>query len=240
MNRVKTAAAVLLTVAVLVTGVYIPKLVAHILDRQNTGKGSLSAMAPVELHITRELSYPEKLVMIGKIESLLPISENKASMTREEVIDALHREIAAYIEADLGVYDECRVETQPYLVQTKGWPELQKVIWQVTVSGNDAEFTFWDMLIDDQSGKILRISYTAEDPKGGIVGVEALQLFTEIYFSGLGIEDPWVYATKEMEAVFVGDNGNAIRFRFPHDQYGETVLDLNVHDHGFYIEFPDA
>lgn len=234
----KTAAAVLLTVAVLVTGIYIPKLVARLLDKQNTGKGSLTPITPVELNISRELSPVEKLVMVSRIKSLLSIDESKASMTSEEVIDALHREIAPYIEANLAVYDECRVETQPYLVQTQDWPELQKVIWQVTVSGHDADFTFFDLLIDDQTGKILRISYTAENPKGGIVGIEALNLFAEIYFSGLEIEDHWTYAVGDLEVVYAGDNGNAIRFRFVHDRFGEANIDLNVHDHGFYVEFP--
>ena len=236
MRKFKVTVAVLLTVAVLIGGAYIPCLVARFLDWQTTGKSSLNSIASVKLNIYQALSSADKLAMMSKLESLLPIKESKAGMTREELMNIVHEELSPYIDAQLAVLHEDHVQTQPYLAQVPDIPEMQRVIWQVTISGNDADFTFWDLLIDDETGKILRISYTAENPPGIIVGMEALQLFADIYFSGLGIEDYWDYAAPDLE--YAGDNGNAIRFLFTDTRYGQITVDLNVHDHGFYVEFP--
>lgn len=240
MRKFKATAAVLITVAVLIAGAYIPRLVAHFLDWQTAGKSTLNPIASIELHIRKELSPIRKLVMIGSCESLLPIRESKAGMTSKEVMDAVIQGLTPYLDTQLVVlYDE-QVDMQPYLVQVPGIPELQKVIWQVTISGNDSDFSYFDLLIDDESGNILAIDFTAENPKHPHTKDEVLVLFADIFFSGLGIEDHWEFLVKDLESAYVGDNAKAIRFRFEDPQYGEVNIDLFVHDYGFYIEFPNT
>lgn len=237
MRRLKIAALVLLTAAVLIGGAYVPNLVARFRDWRATGRETLNPMPTVVLNISRDISSTDKLTMMSRIDSLLPIPESKAGMSGEDVMAAVREGLRPYVDTQLAVYYEDRVEMQPYFVQVLDQPELQSVIWQVTVSGNDADFTFFDLFLDDETGKILRISYTAENPPGILVGEEALRLFSELFFSGLGVEEYWDY--QEANLVYAGDNGNAVRFRFEDSQFGEILVDLNVHDHGFYVEFPN-
>lgn len=240
MRKFKAVAVILLTLILLIAGAYIPRLVARFRDRQITGKGALHSIASVELHIYRDLSPVGKLAMMNRIDSLLPIRESKASMTGEEVMDAVYEALIPYTDIQLASYHENRVDMRPYLVQIPDMPELQRVIWQVTISGDDADFTFFDLILDDETGHILRISYTSEQPLDTIVGLDALHTFADIFFSGLGVEDHWAFAVSDMETAYVGDNANAVRFRFVDPQYGEIHVDLNVYDCGFYVEFPSV
>jgi len=240
MRSFKTAITIAATVAVLIAMAYIPMLVSHVWDREATGKSTLETIASIELNIRQELSSTQKLAMMSRIHSLLPIRENKARMTPEDVMDAVLEGLTPYLDAQLAVYREDRVEIQPFLVQIPEAPELQSVLWQVTVSGSDDDFVFFDLLLDDATGSILRISYTVEDPAGMPTGMEALLQFADIFFPGLGIQDHWEYAAPDLDYASAGDNGTAIRFRFEDAQYGEITVDLNVHDHGFYVEYPQV
>lgn len=240
MRKFKAAVTVLLTLALLIAGAYIPKLVARFLDWQATGKGSLDPIASVELNIHQELSSIGKLAMMNRIDSLLPIRESKARMTTEEVMDAVYEGLTPYMDAQLATYYENRVEMRPYLVQVPDTPELQRVIWQVTVSGDDSDFTFFDLIIDDETGNILRINYTAENPQIPYGRDETLNLFMEIFFSSLGIDNFGEYLVEDLEYAYTGDNATAVRFRFEDEQYGGVNVDMFVHENGFYIEFPNT
>lgn len=240
MRKFKVAVAVLITVTILIAGAYIPKLVARFLDWQNTGKSTLNPIASIELNIHKELSPIGKLVMMGSLESLLPIRESKAGMTSEEVMDAVIKGLTPYMDTQLVVFYDERVDMQPYLVQVPGIPELQRVVWQVTVSGNDSDFNFFDLLIDDETGKILRINYTAENPQIPYGRDETLNLFMEIFFSSLGIDNFGEYLVEDLEYAYTGDNAIAVRFRFEDEQYGGVNVDMFVHENGFYIEFPNT
>lgn len=240
MGKLKASVLILLTASVLVAGAWIPKLVAGFLDQKTTGKSTLSSMAPVELDLRRELSPAEKLVMMSRIDSLLPIQESKAAMSREEVLDTVLVKLTPYTDSQLAVLRDDLVEMRPYLVRVPQAPELQHVVWQVTISCSDTDFTFWDLILDDETGNILRVGYTEENPRGVVVGMKGLELFADIFFSGLGIEDPWSCVVPDLDYAYTGDNGNALRFRFTDTRYGEAIIDLNVHDHGFYAEYPHS
>ena len=240
MRKFKVAVVVLLTVTVLITGAYIPKLVARFLDWQTTGKESLNPMASVELNIYQELSSTGKLAMMSRIDSLLPISESKARMTSNEVMEAAYEGITPYIDTQLAIFSEKSVQMRPYLVQVLDMPELQRVIWHITISGDEANFTLFDLVIDDETGHFLNISYSSEKPLDTIVGVDALNIFVDIFFSGLGVEDYWKFVVSDFENAYVGDNANEVRFRFVDTQYGEINVALNVYDCGFYVEFPST
>lgn len=238
MGKCKLVIILLLTIAVLICGAFVPALIARLLDGQTVGKSTSVTIASVELNIRRELSPTEKLAMVSKIDNLLPVKESKARMTGEEVLDAVTRELTPYMDAQLLYFRNEHVQMQPYLVQIPACPELQRVIWQVTVSGEDADFTFTDLLLDDETGKILRLSFTAEDPPQNYVTDVVLNAFAEIFFSGMGIEDPWRFLVKDLETAYTGDHTIAVRFLPEDPQYGQIPVDLYIYDHGFYVEFP--
>ncbi|MBE6978487.1 MAG: hypothetical protein E7438_07670 [Ruminococcaceae bacterium] len=238
MRKVKTVTVVLLVSLVLIIGACIPELAARFMDEKHTGSYSINPMTSIELSIHQELSPVGKLAMMNRIDSLLPIRESKAGMTAEDVMAAVMKELAPYMDAQLVAFSEEHVEMQPYLVQVLDMPQLQSVIWQVTIAGDDADFTFVDLLMDDKTGHILRINYTAENPRPPYVKEKVIRSFADIYFSSLGITDHWNYLVKDLEHAFIGDNAVAVRFHLEDPQYGQADIDLFVHDNGFYIEFP--
>lgn len=240
MRKFKVTVAVLLTLALLIGGAYIPKLVALLGDWHNTGSASLNPMASVELNIYQDISSIGKLAMMGRIDRVIPISESMSKMTREEVMDAVYNGLTPYMDAQLVIYNENYVEMRPYLTQVPDMPELHRVVWIITVSGDDSDFTFFDLVIDDETGNILRISYTVEKPRDTIIGAAALNIFADIFFSGLGIEDYREFAADDLEYAYVGDHADAIRYSFRDVLYGEVNVDLYVHENGFYIEFPSV
>lgn len=238
MHKIQTALAVLLTVVVLFSGAYIPTLTACFIDGKTTGKGTLSPMTSVELRILQEISIAGKLAMMNRIDSLLPIRESKAGMTGEEVMNSVVENIKPYVDAQLSDFYVDDVEMKPYLVQVLDKPELQRVIWKITVSGDAADYSVYDLVIDDETGKILSINYTSENPQNPYGIDETLSLFADIFFSNLGIENHWDFIVEDLEYAYTGDHTIAVQFQLKDQRFGDIYIDMYVHDNGFYIEFP--
>ena len=237
-RKFKTGMIVLLTVLVLAAGAFFPKLVAGFMDGRTIGKSSIDPMVSVELNIYKEIPSVGKLVMMGRYDSLLPILERKAKKTNEEVMDAVYEGLTPYMDTGLVAYQEKQVEMKPYLIQVTDMPELQKVVWQVTIAGTDTDYTYLDLIVDDDTGQILRISYTKESVMESYLEAESFAIFADIYFSGFGIADYVEFEVPDLNGAYVGEKANAIRYRFGDEVYGEVNVDLYIHAHGFYVEFP--
>lgn len=238
MGKLKIAGAVLLTLALLFAGASIPWLTAWFMDGLYTQKGSMSPMTSIELQIHQDTPSIGKLAMMSRMDGNLAIKENKASMTQQEVLQAVESGLRPYIDAHLVSYAETDIQMQPRLAQVQSEPELQGVFWIVTVSGDSPDYSFIDLVLDDETGKILRISYHSEKQRTANSNAEALGILTDIFFSGLGIEEYQESASSDLNGVYVGDNAQAMRFRFGDKQYGEVNVDLYVYDGGFYVELP--
>lgn len=237
MRNIKNVVAVLLTVTVLIAGAYIPRLVAYIYDWRNDGMPELNPMASFKIDSHKELSSFEKLFMLSKMDLKIEIDENMASLTREKVMEAVHNGLNPYIETQLITYSEKDVQIRPFLLQVQNMPEIQGVVWSVKISGTDSCI---DLAVDDLTGKILQINYTAENFQQlfGNFKAEASNVFADIFFSNLDIENYWNFRAEDSKFAFIGENTNAVRFLIGNQQYGEINIDLYVHNYGFYIEFP--
>ena len=166
------------------------------------------------------------------------LSEDKAKMTKEEVMAAIHVGLQPYIDAQLVAYSENEVQLHPSLIQVQNHPELQSIVWIVTITADFPSYTYFDLMIDDETGHILLISYASDGFKDALVGTEALSAFADIYFTSLGINDYMKFVVPDLEYAYVGDNAVAMRYRFGDTTYGEVNVDLFVIEHGFYIQFP--
>ena len=115
---------------------------------------------------------------------------------------------------------------------------MQSIVWFVDITGDPINYTFLQLVVDDETGNILRISFTHENLQGLLFGIEALTVFADVFFNGLGINDYASFLAPDLEYAYVGENANAIRYQLGDSVYGEVIVDLFVHEHGFYIEFP--
>ncbi len=238
MRRFKTALFVLLTLAALVFFAFAPHMVSAILDDNTIGRVSLDPMVSPEIKLRKNIPALGKLAMLSQMEGTIALAEEKATMDREQVMEAVYKALRPYLDAHLATYSEQNIEMYPHLVQIPEHLELQSIVWIVTIQGGPKSFTFFDLLIDDETGQLLRISYTTGNGMYTLHPADALMHFEEIYFSQLGLSDYSYAWAADMAPVNIGDSGAGKRFVFTSDEYGEIPVDLYIYDYGFYVEFP--
>lgn len=240
MGKLKGFIAIISALALIFLTAYFPKIISMFLDWRNTGNASYNPIASIQLEIKTDISPLGRLAMLSRMDGNIELSESKAKMSKEKVMEAVYYGLQPYIDSQLAVYSEQDVQMHPSLIQVQNDQALQGIVWMVTVSGDPANFTFFDMIIDDETGHILRINYTSEALRDTLIGTEALYAFSDIYFTSLGIDDYTHFAASDLEYAYLGDNTTAIRYRFGDALYGEINIDLYVHDRGFYVEFPNV
>lgn len=238
MGKLKGFFAVVLALALIIAGAYFPKAVSLFLDWTNTGNVSSNPIESIRFELDKDIPSIGKLAILSRLGSSIELSESKASMTKEEVMAVVYEGIQPYIDSNMMSYSEQEVHLYPSLIQAQDDQDLQSIVWFVDITGGPVNYTFLQLIVDDETGKILMLSYTHEDFEGNIVGAEAIAVFADIYFTGLGLNDYAQAAVSDLEYAYVGENANAIRYRFGDAIYGEVNVDLYVHEHGFYVEFP--
>lgn len=240
MRKVKISIAVFLTLTLLAAGAYFPNIVSHILDWQHNGAASYNPIASVRLEIKKDVPSLGRLAMMCRMDRYIELTEGMASMTKEEVMTAVCDGLTPYVDAQLMEYlmeySENDIELYPCLIQVPDLPDLQGVVWLVTVTSPNAA-SYLDMAIDDETGHILGINYTCDAEMNAMTGVEALNVFADIFFSSLGIEDYWYFAETNWEYGYVGENAYNVRYSFGDRVYGEININLCVYKHGFFVEF---
>lgn len=239
MAKLKGFLSVILTMALIAAGACFPKAVSIFLDQKNNGSISTNPISSIRFEVQKDIPALGKLALLSKLGSSIELTEKKASMSPAEVMDAVYAGIQPYVDAQLIVYSEKDVEMHPsMLFQADGNQDLQGIVWFVNIGGNTSNFTYLQLLIDDETGKILNISYTYEALDAPLVGTEVLTVFADIYFNSLEIPQYADFIVPDLEYAYVGDDANAIRYRFKDSIYGEVTVDLYVHSHGFYVDFP--
>lgn len=238
MAKLKGLIAVVLTLALIVAGAYFPKAISAFLDWQNRGAVAANPFSSVRIEMAKNIPSLGKLAILSRLGSSIELTESKAKMSKEEVMEAVYTGIGPYVDAQLMAYSEQSVQMYPSLIQAKGDQGLQSVVWFVEITGDPINYTFLHLVIDDETGDILRISFTHENLQGLLFGHEALRVLADIFFNGLEIHDYASYLTPDLEYAYVGDKANAIRYQLGGSVYGQVIVDLYVHEHGFYIEFP--
>ena len=238
MAKLKGLIAVVLALALIVAGAYFPKAISTILDWQNGGNVSTNPISSIRIEISKDIPSLGKLALLSRLGSSIELTESKAKMNKEEVMEAVYTGIQPYVDSQLIAYSEQSVQMYPSLIQAKDDQDLQSIVWFVEITGDPANYTFLQLILDDETGDIIMISFTHENLEGLLFGMEALSAFADIFFTMLGIDDYAQFVVRDLEYAYVGDNANAIRYRFGDAVYGEVNVDLYVHEHGFYIEFP--
>lgn len=240
MAKLKGFIAVVLALTLIVAGAYFPKAISTILDWQNSGNISTNPISSIRIDIAKDIPSLGKLALLSRLGSTIELTESKAKMSKEEVMEAVYTGIQPYVDSQLMAYNEQSVQMYPCLMQAKDDQGLQSIVWFVDITGDPINYTFLQLVVDDETGNILRISFTHENLQGLLFGIEALTVFADVFFNGLGINDYASFLAPDLEYAYVGDNANAIRYQLGDSVYGEVIVDLYVHEHGFYIEFPST
>lgn len=244
MHKVKNTILLLLTVLLLTAGAVLPAIVAAVQEDVQMNEAGYSPMQSVELQLTGER---ETLPMLGKLsllnEGLFSILEDEASMTPEEVREAVERELAPYYEWEMIPYnwkDPTFIAT-PYLACDADNDAMYCIFWEVAIYC-DAENSFsLNLYVDDDTGKILWLHFDSGSPLELYDRQSYLELFHQIYFDSLGMtESAQFWEENELVEDISRNSGaiSAVRYTFGDMIYGEINIEFYVYSRGFYILFP--
>lgn len=239
MGKLKTGALLLLTLALIAAGAFLPKIVLAVQDSRVTKDPAYHQIPAIQLQIQEPIRPQCRLAMMDKLDGVVEIPEEKASMTQAEAIEAASAALKPYMEAGLIVpFQQGSVVARPLLAHVPENPDLMGIFWTVTFTEDSELFYFLVAAIDDETGELLQINYTISKPLEQADWQYILQAFSYLYFTALDIPDYAEFATRDLEESFIGDT-QAIRYRFGDIAFGEINVDLLVHEYGFYTEFPD-
>lgn len=236
-----TALAVLLAVAAVVLGAFLPQIVCAIDDL--IGRGSLRSaeIRAVHLNIREDdeaLTIFDKLTLWyctehGKIESV-PVPDKLCDWTNGEMTENVQMQLQPYFDFGLITQDITILNQQLFaaLVSVDGRPELSDVIW--TYISEDYEAVSLHVYMDNDTGKILSIQwYDGLNPITDKRRV--LDRFGEIYLSALELPEEI-----SVEVMTAPDDQQvmAARYLLTNKNTGEFLrLALCVDDYGFYVNF---
>lgn len=240
MRKLKTPILLLLTAVLLAVGAALPKIVAAVQDHNTIGEATFDTVESIRLNIRQDAPGLAKLAMLYKLDDVIEMSENSASMTREEVEKAAYAALEPYINAGImHEFEKWNIEARPLLGQVPGQPELMSVFWSVDITGDPDVFYYVGVTIDDETGQLININCTSNYVIEESIREDVLGTFCDIFFTELGIAEYADFATNDLEGQYIGDNAVGIRYRFGDAVYGEINVDFFVHEYGFHIEFPD-
>lgn len=243
MHKVKTAIVLLLTAVLFAVCAMLPGMVSVYQDERVIGQPRYGETPAVALQIQEAVipSPLEGLAMMGQMNGSITISDSMASMTCEAAEKAALDAMQCYIDAGLMEHFEIySVEVRCMVGQVLRNSELSGIYWSVTIlSDPDSPFCMAHLAIDDRTGRPILVNCSRGNPFDFYQRRKLLPVFAEIYFTGLNMEEYEHFAVDDLENQYIGENAYAVRYRFGDVVCGEVNVDLYVHEHGFYTEFPD-
>lgn len=230
--------------AALVIGICaaLPRLVSGYQDSAAIGQIHFETVPNIQLHIRSGDAFDpfKKLAMMNRMDGGLEISEDMASMRREEAEARALEILRSYMDA--GLVQECEpvIHDMWCMMATVTIdPSLNGIYWMVTVvSADDYNYAQLDLAIDDESGTALAVSFASERSMSALERNEKLAAFTERYFTSMNIPDYNHFVSEDMNGAYIGENVSAVRYHYVDDVYGEVDADFYAYEYGFYTEFP--
>ncbi len=238
----KTLLRVLVAITLVSVMAVLPILTSLWQDRATLGKPSVGKIQNVELNFEHGIPGLGLLALMYQEKQWEPVNEVAASMTREEAKQAALDAILPYQEADL---IDREISFELYLVEASVLSSTSgqaSIVWSATVVARREGQTVGEiqLTLEDATGRVMSMVYATESLIPEADRVEILDAFTGLFFTQLGIEDYSQAAADDLDNTYIGDDGAvAQRYRFRDTVYGEVVVNLFVHQYGFYTTFFD-
>lgn len=246
MNKVKLVLFLLLAVLLTVVVAILPQAAAVMQDRAIHSQAKYGPIQTVQLNFENNAEVAQ-IPTMGKLammrQSFYSISEDKASMTQEEVLKAVETGLLPYYENGLmfNQWDTAGKYITPYIAY--GVNNEYCIFWSVAFSLDaDEGYYILHLYIDDESGKILWLDYQTaylcftEEER-----IAQIWPLADTYFNSLEMEESAEYwETNGLVEDIYSDSVNitAMRYRFGDVVYGEITVDFYIHENGFYVLFP--
>lgn len=247
---------ILLTVLALIAGAFLPAIAAWVLDTGGA-KVSTAPMQSMELEVSEdepqssnEVREPAdltaKLMLAGRMYTV-PITEDAAVMTRQEVLEAAEQAMAEYIDA--GVFEWFNVtdtNAEPVLGLDAENPEEYMTFWSLYYANEEAPYQVLRLYIDDETGRVLYIKYE----KYGSFSMDGiwernravLDTVTTVFFRQAGLSEVKEYADSMGVGVEVMETDGGVtcmRYSMGDVTYGELTIEFYATGTGaFEVYFP--
>lgn len=251
MNKLKTAAVLLFTVMLIAVMAMLPRTVAIISDLVANEKPDSAPMQSVELAFDSdridEPGYMMRKLALEQRMTSIPIEPEQASMTEEEAIIAAQVGMDYYTEANMFEWFEytfCSAE--PYLGVDSENKNNNTIFWGVTFSTQNEPYHYLFLHIDDETGKILYLSYETYGPdQYNYYYPENQQLmmegFVDAFFRPLNLTRRNEYENLLGESVVeqdLTDDVTCIVYTFEDAEYGTIHVAFHISPEGFHVYFP--
>ena len=227
------------TVSLLVCISRLPKIIAFVQDKEILSQVQLEEIQSIQLDVQKSLPTLGKLALMKNANqgNVVEIAEEDASMSAEEVEVYARKALQTYYEAGLfSMFADSYCKYRTLLVWGSQNTMVSGIVWEWNLVTQDG-FQEMFLLIDDETGEILRIHYWGDNIRTNFSEEEALAVISQIYFANLQIADFKKYKTNDLEKEYIGEQ-IGVRYRFEDAVYGEINVDFFLSKNGCYMEFP--
>lgn len=169
MSRPKPGFSLFMTALLIVALALMPQVVAGISDFIENEKPGTAPMQSVELALgadkTEMPGYMMRRLALEQRMTTIPIEPEQAAMTEEEAIAAAQNAMAVYIEANIfDWFDYSFCSAEAYLGIDPEDKSNNMIFWGVTFAAQADPYHYLFVHIDDETGKILYLSYETYGP----------------------------------------------------------------------------
>ena len=233
----KTLCILMLCFSILLLCAAFPEAAARLQEYAQNGSPQFATVASVQPEQQTSLTLPGKLALLSQKSRGIEILEDETTMSASQAKAAAEKAFAPYLTAGLfPPLEDCCGYFRPLLIQDPASPERHCIVWEGCYIQNSAPYSVTDVLIDDETGNILRLHYDAgqmlyseHDPGRN------LNTFVDIFFNALGIRDHSQYF---LEDPYYSDDVCRIQYRIGNTESGSVTLDFVSLPSGFYVTFP--
>ena len=249
MRKLKILLLILLTVALLIAGANLPRIIAAVQDGNMVNHFSFGEMDSISLDFSEpdagepetSSSLLEKLALI-RDGSFYDIPPDNYTISQSDIEEIVKAGLAPYYDVNLIPEDwrDCEVSALPYMVYSSTPISNYGILWVVTIhwpqSGDNLE-----LYVDDETGRILYLHYNTTrsldlyTDRGYLIGL------SNAYFTSTGISEileyPEAFGVEWVEFDDSGLNAKGNKFysySFYHPDYASISIQFWLYDDGFY------
>ena len=252
MRNIKAAIAVFLSLVLIAGMALLPKGIAGISDYLNDAKPGTASMDTVELtvysHQTDEPGYMLRKLALYQNMTTLPISQDQAKMSEEEVLTAALDGMNPYVDAKIFEWFEYAFfSAEPYLGVDPENQSNNSVFWGVQFTREEKPYRNLFLHIDDETGRILYLSYETYGPDADkYSGPENQRLmmepFVDAFFRPLKLTASEMSEYKNFIGIEVNeqetpDEVTIVSYTYDDAVYGAVHVTFHISPEGLHV-FP--
>ncbi len=230
-NRSATGIAVI-TVMILVICALLPVIVLKTGDIAANKRVHTVEMKTIQF--ARELTDADRLYLLGN-GMRVTTSEEKTNLRTEDLIETIRPGLTAYLEAGLiqgNVEDYAITEALPYRMYSNVDSNISCAFWYIDLETPDQPGRYVTISLDDQTGRIMQISYTNVDT---ICSADSLRLLLDVFITVYAAPIELDFMIDACAYVYEDTDMSASARLYCEDTaYGELGIKLNLIPYGFF------